>query len=227
LVFLQEYHDKFQTIPLFIYDLGLVVKELNIIRSKYPQTTIRTFNFANFPPYFNISVNAGEYAWKPLIVKEMLDTTTSAVLWLDSGDRIASRNDLENAFSRIEKYGHVTAVSSGTTKKWVYPATLEFLKEPGLDIRMSNAAIVGFDMRAYRMVVKPWAECALERSCIAPIGSNRGNHRQDQAVLTVLLYKDGRRYEATDGLWILDRFRDFELFGTPGGLGIKIHQDVT
>lgn len=32
-----------------------------------------------------------------------------------------------------------------------------------------------------------WAECAKHRECICPIGSTRGNHRQDQAALTLIL----------------------------------------
>jgi hypothetical protein len=43
----------------------------------------------------------------------------------------------------------------------------------------------------YEELARPWYECALTRQCIAPDGSNRRNHRQDQAALTVLAYLSG------------------------------------
>lgn len=38
----------------------------------------------------------------------------------------------------------------------------------------------------YKELVRPWYLCSLTRQCIAPDGSDRSNHRQDQAALTVL-----------------------------------------
>lgn len=225
--FLQNYRDRCRHIPLFTYDLGLTEEELTILRIDYPWTKVRSFNYSQFPSYFRIDVARGEYAWKPIIVKEMLDTTTSAVLWLDSGDRLTQTNTLQNAFSLIARDGHLTATSPGTTRTWVHPSTLAFLHASNLDILMCNAAIVGFDMRAYEQVVRPWAACALERSCIAPPGATRTNHRQDQAVLTVLLYQAGRQFGLNSGLWAFDLVYE-ELtrrFYTPGGLGIAIQQE--
>ena len=224
-LFLQDYHNKRQKIPLFTYDLGLTETQVAIVRADYPWTTLRTFNFSNFPVHVNIEVSVGEYAWKPIIIKEMLDSITSAVLWLDSGNHIASADTLENTFSQIERFGHVTTVTSGTTQKWVHPATLAFLHEPNLDIDMSNGAIVGFNMQAYEGVVRPWAECAQVRECIAPPGSSRVNHRQDQAVLTVLLYKTGRSFHTTSGMWISNMLCDRAILCTPGCLGIAIQRD--
>jgi hypothetical protein len=39
--------------------------------------------------------------------------------------------------------------------------------------------------------VNRWKECAVTKECIAPEGSNRKNHRQDQAVLSVLAHQSG------------------------------------
>ena len=43
----------------------------------------------------------------------------------------------------------------------------------------------------YRDVVLPWKACAVEKDCIAPAGSSRSNHRQDQAVLSYLVHRSG------------------------------------
>jgi Protein of unknown function (DUF1647) len=226
--FLQNYKANGQNIPLFIYDLGLSRTEVARVRTNFRWATLRTFNFSQYPPYFMLENDTrGEYAWKPIIVKEMLDTTTSAVLWLDSGNRLMSTSTLQYIFDLIERDGHVTATSPGTTQKWVHPATLAFLHEPNLNIGMCHAAIVGFDMRAYEKVVKPWAECALQRLCIAPPGATRKNHRQDQAVLTVLLHQAGRHFGADTGIWPVDYVYEYlmQALGRPSGLGIAPQQD--
>jgi hypothetical protein len=45
--------------------------------------------------------------------------------------------------------------------------------------------------RVLRDLVGPWRTCACARACIAPPGSNRDNHRQDQAALTYLANRAG------------------------------------
>ena len=56
-----------------------------------------------------------------------------------------------------------------------------------------NGAFLGFSGpgAAYDRVLVPWERCALDRDCIAPPGSDRSNHRQDQAVLSVLAHEFG------------------------------------
>ena len=62
---------------------------------------------------------------------------------------------------------------------------------------MCNGAIVGFqkDTPGYVQILVPWHKCASEKDCIAPQGpgarSDRGNHRQDQSILTMLSHKTG------------------------------------
>jgi hypothetical protein len=66
-----------------------------------------------------------------------------------------------------------------------------------LEKTMCNGALIGFDRDgpAYERVLVPWWECALDAACISPVygegrGSiaTRGNHRQDQAGLTMLAH---------------------------------------
>lgn len=55
---------------------------------------------------------------------------------------------------------------------------------------------VGFDTSqpAASALLDAWLDCALHLQCIAPVGSHRGNHRQDQAALSllVLLSREGQ-----------------------------------
>jgi hypothetical protein len=182
-------------IPVFLYDIGLTAKEATWLREQYPWAELRRFKFDAHPAYFDINIAMGEYAWKPVIIKEMLDTVANKVLWLDSGDRLTRPSDLQHTFDRIEQSGFVTTQTSGTTQKWVHPGMHAYLHSESMVQRtMCNGAIIGFDRThsdIYTSVVVPWASCALQRDCIAPQGSSRQNHRQDQAALTVILYQSG------------------------------------
>jgi len=42
----------------------------------------------------------------------------------------------------------------------------------------------------FEAISKRWLQCSLVRDCVCPVGSNRANHRQDQAALTLLAVMD-------------------------------------
>ena len=194
--FLQNFHkNNRESIPLVVYDLGLSSPSLTSIQQQYPWATIRRFDYASYPKFFDIDKAQGEYAWKPVIIKEMLDTTASVVLWLDSGDKLTHPDSLTNVLQSITRNGYFTTETSGTVANWVHPGMLRYLEYSDEQKPMCNGAIVGFNIDSphiYEEVVLPWARCALDRACIAPKGSSRANHRQDQSALTVLLHMTGR-----------------------------------
>jgi hypothetical protein len=76
-----------------------------------------------------------------------------------------------------------------------------------------NGACIAFDMRSTVGVqlVKEWADCAMVRECIAPEGSSRANHRQDQSLLTILAYRVGRSPEASNKYLGYEIQQDVEL----------------
>jgi hypothetical protein len=62
----------------------------------------------------------------------------------------------------------------------------------------ADATLVGFGIGSastadreavYQNIVLPWRACAMVNDCIAPRGSSRKNHRQDQAVLSYLVHR--------------------------------------
>ena len=133
-------------IPVFLYDIGLTAKEATWLREQYLWAELRRFKFDAHPDYFDVNIAMGEYAWKPVIIKEMLDTVANKVLWLDSGDRLTRPSDLQYTFDRIEQSGFVTTQTSGTTQKWVHPGMHAYLHSESMVQRtMCNGAIIGFD----------------------------------------------------------------------------------
>lgn len=196
---------------IFMYDLGLSDDNLQRLKAVHPRVVVHRFPFHDYPKFFEVF---GEYAWKPAIIETML-RQCKAVLWLDAGDRVNSRL-LPSIFAKIHRGGFISSQTSGTVKTWVHPETRRALATRKFVVSdhkpMCNGAIVGIDQyhhtRPMQRIVLPWLQCALNQSCIAPPGSSRGNHRQDQAVLTVIAHSVG--------------------FGSAcytGYHGIRIHQD--
>ncbi len=192
------------------YDLGLTSAEVDAL-PRWNRLTIRAFDYAGHPPHMNVQVNAGEYAWKPVIVAEVADAERQSpsprhVLWADAGSYFDA---LEPIAGAIDRSGGVwLRRSSGTVADWTHPGMFAFLGDDAsrfADRPNADATLVGLATghasaavrdAAYRDIIAPWAACARARDCIAPAGSSRRNHRQDQAVLTYLVHKAGHPFAA-------------------------------
>lgn len=172
-----------------VYDLGLT--EAKRRRLDAGGWEVHTFPFDDYPPHMNIRDGRGQYAWKPVIVAEVLRKTGGPVLWLDAGNLIQRR--LQKIRRVLQAEGFYSPTSPGTIAQWTHPKTLEHLgADPCLLGRPNrNGAIVAFEPARAGIAgfVERWKEGALDESCIAPAGSDRSNHRQDQAVLSVLAYQ--------------------------------------
>jgi hypothetical protein len=192
LFFIRQFRLFEPSTRLVIYDIGLTSCQVQHLRGINSPGEIRPFEFGKYPPFYDLEVNAGEYAWKPAIIAEML-VDNEAVLWLDAGNFLFST--LENVRARMHEHGFYSSTSAGTVADWVHPGTKSYLQiGSSLDQKQScNGAVVGFvkDSPAHEHVMLPWARCALVKECIAPAGSSRSNHRQDQAALTVIVHKSG------------------------------------
>ena len=177
-----------------VYDLGLEESENRALAER--AGAVRKFDFATQPPHVDIRVNRGEYAWKPIIVADALAELGGLVLWLDAGNLVFG--DLARVKSILVTHGVYTPLSGGTIGEWTHPDSLRYLGVTPdlLRKRNRNAAIVGFNAghRGAPELAELWKQCALAKPCIAPAGSDKSNHRQDQAVLSVLTYMLQRIY---------------------------------
>lgn len=180
---------------LIIYDLGLKQSELLFLRNNFSYD-IRNFDYSIYPSYVNININAGEYAWKPILINEVSEKYSNAVIvWMDSGNLI--QGDITDLVSTIKNNKIYTPVSSGMIKDWTHPKTLEYMKyDDSLKLRNRNGACIGFDCSTdwIKELIREWKTYSLIKDCIAPSGSSRKNHRQDQSLLTVLYYKYNKKY---------------------------------
>lgn len=178
---------------IIIFDLGLSRTEIEILERKFPELELRKFNYADYPSYFNIKINAGEYAWKPVIINDILNEFKTSVCWLDGGNKLTK--PLTSIRKILELYGFYSPFSKGTISEWTHPKTLEYMGSLNdkFIVRQQNlngaCVSANYNNIAVRNVIQKWSDCAKTKNCIAPKGSSRENHRQDQAVLSVLVYK--------------------------------------
>jgi hypothetical protein len=86
-------------------------------------------------------------------------------------------------------------------REWTHPLMFDYFNvdrnEYGDKVN-ADATLVGFAVGSgspvereavYQNIVLPWKACAEVKDCIAPRGSSRKNHRQDQAVLSFLVHR--------------------------------------
>lgn len=177
-------------IKCYFYDLGLNEESSLYIKNNY-NVIFRYFNYDLYPDYFNIGINAGEYAWKSTIIEEVAKENGGILIWMDAGTKII--NHLEPLINIIKVQDIYSAISSDNVQKWTHQSTLSYFNISDLEFlnkECRNASVMGFnlDIDNVRKLIQTNAKCAHIKECIAPEGSSRLNHRQDQAVFTILYY---------------------------------------
>lgn len=182
---------------IVFYDLGLDKQQVSELGIYYKDVLVVPFPYDEYPPHFDIQIDAGYWAWKPAIVQKLVEQyPKSIVLWLDGGNQLSG--DITPLLEIIRKRGVFSQRSSGTMQKWVHPKMYEYLDiDPKRYRKVGNCdgaivAIDGSNTNAKQNVLQPWLACAMIKACIAPEGSSRSNHRQDQAALTIFMRKDGQ-----------------------------------
>ena len=178
-----------------------------------------TFNFSSASEH--CALTRESYAWKTEIMGfEILDSVESRglspVLWLDAGNRLTA--PLGKILASARKNGVSAAHSSGYAMHWTHQLMLGFfearrwMRRGDLTPEHTPCAsgLIVFDRdnaRTISRIVRRWHACGEREACIAPLGSSRANHRQDQAALTLLFIAarvpKGCSYDSPLGLGIL------------------------
>ncbi|MEY4226009.1 MAG: hypothetical protein RL190_766 [Actinomycetota bacterium] len=204
------------TADFVAWDLGLELRQVERLKAAHPKVRIRPFPFAQEPQHMDVRHQAGHYAWKPVIIEhEAAGDPARLLLWLDAGDLVVGSLDVLARV--IARDGLYSPHSSGRIVDWTHPLMLERFNVSIAHRTAANLSggIVGADpaMAGVRDLLAAWARCARDAACIAPAGSDRSNHRQDQSSLSILARQAG---------FALDRpyHRSF------GWAGIAIHRDV-
>jgi hypothetical protein len=181
---------------VIIWDLGLTSEQLSFLKEYFTEFLTLRFEFNNYPSWMNIKVEAGHYAWKPLCIYETMQLygeRSDALVWLDAGNMLTRTPD--KLLEVVKNFSLYSPISDGNVAKWTHRKVLEYFKvEPDsaiLDAKNRNGAVLGFDVEigTIRDFLKSFRDFALDRDAIAPMGSGRHNHRQDQALFTIMYYR--------------------------------------
>jgi hypothetical protein len=179
-----------------VYDLGLSNRQKRKLKN-WPNIRYRRFDFNQYPSWVRITgvgnkgKASGCYAWKAIIIQQVLREFNGLLLWLDAGDLVLGRLTKLRRILRAE--GVYSPKSSGTISQWTHEGTLQYMGVPQsfLDRPNRNAAIVGLNANhsAARELATEWFRYSLQKKCIDPVGAFSSNHRYDQAILSILLYR--------------------------------------
>lgn len=188
-----------------IYDLGLTDEDVENIREANIWAKIKKYPYWLNPPFHNVKVEAGAYAWKPMCVyyetvQLELDDEPEFVFWSDAGCLL--RNGLQKEFQHGRKHGVYTSGTRGIIREYTHPVALEKIgataEEAAQDMRA--ATLIGFDTRRndVKRLIEMWVRCAQQKDIMNPEGARkhpekkgdkdpRLNHRHDQSALSCLL----------------------------------------
>ena len=194
-----------------VYDLGLSENQRTFLLSKFPTVELKRFHFEDYPPFFNIEVNSGEYAWKAIIVEKELNIKKTNLIWLDAGSFVYDGLWFYQIWTWL--VGLYSPFSAGTVRDWTHPLAIKRMnfKDELLTRRNISSGVVGISWKSKkaRTIINEWMINSLDKSIIAPEGSSRLNHRQDQSVLLLLFWS---------------QYKNIPFYGRH--YGVRVHADI-
>jgi len=194
---------------LIVYDLGWTIKQKQSLQKMYAhqypgQIVFKTFDFSVYPNWMHIQNEFGQFAWKSVILYEtMKHYTDTVIVWMDTKNLIL--NSLQRLEEFVKKHGVYSVTSPGIVADWIHPDTRKVMEIQNDDILLQkhnrNTDCIGVDTNhpyGSSMILEFYRHC-MNRNCIAPPESSRKNHRQDQAVFTILFYRIVKSYDHGTG----------------------------
>jgi len=133
------------------------------LAKRFKKVEFRKFDYSKYPAYFNIKANAGQYAWRPVIIADTMNEFKRPVIWMDAGTIIHSR--LEQTRNVIKACGFCLLSWLGarhSISRYVHPETRRYLGLPHkwLDWPEFRADFVGIDYAniKVRKMINRWKE---------------------------------------------------------------------
>jgi hypothetical protein len=191
---------------LIIYDLGINNNNLTSIHElnkQYP-FTFKKFIYDNYPEHVDVNKYFGlfcSYAFKPIILyneANNMSNNDKYLIWMDSANRF-NKTSIELICNSITQYGIYSPISTQAN-------TIESIElnhkncvkyfnitenEHIYSLSSVTAGLVGIDYKSPSgySILNDWYKASLDKNIICPDGSSRNNHRQDQTILSILMYQ--------------------------------------
>ena len=203
---------------VFVFNLGLLEAEAKELKQLFPDINLLSFNFKNLPEFLQMGKNAGNYGWKPLIINEVAKNAKGILIWSDAGN--VFQPDISAALGLVIRDKVFAGQSSGTIGEYTHSSLVSFFRLTSSEVGRPqvSAAYCYLLLRdpRVRSLIREWASLAQSQEMLAPIGSSRLNHRQDQTLLSLLLLRRFGKF----GRRNLRRSRSVNL------AGVLTHQDL-
>ena len=213
----------FPGIRVFFYDLGLTRSQVRFILKNLPFVQYRMFDFNEYPSHVGNLIN---YAWKPLIIQEILGEFDGA-MWFDSSIKF-KRNNTHEVLQRLARqrsgFSFFVGITGHSIVAATHPGMMEYIpiktNDAVKDMFEANSMIVINTPEVQKHIMKWLAICSLEEDCIAPVGSELycgfnfpkdkfgGCHRYDQSLVNILVsnvYSSDRNRYVFEGFAEVDR----------------------
>ena len=116
-----KYHKNDPNYVIVVYNLGIeesLWERLINLFGRYSNFVVEVFNYGLYPDYVNININAGEYAWKPIVIYDVFNKYKDVMLWMDAGNIIINKLDKINEL--IKKDNIYSGYSVGNIKQWTH-----------------------------------------------------------------------------------------------------------
>jgi hypothetical protein len=169
-----------------VFDLGLKPSQRGMLAADFPWCEWRSLDFGTLPAH--VVPARGSYAWKPLVVHATAAEFGGLVLWLDSA--CLFQDSLDEFLAALLQHGVYTLEGQSSLGEHCAPTIREILGAPPemLDKAERVSGIVGIDTSksVARELLQEWRDHALDPRYWQPVSAQ---HKPDQAVLSVLIYR--------------------------------------
>ncbi len=139
---------------------------------------MRTFDFNYYSKVSSHIKDLKKYAWKPIIIQEVLQEFKT-VLYVDSSIKFIS-NNISSVLCTIKDIGSMArqligfklpCFTDSKMFKWFKESTNDYEKIDSIE-----ASLTYFENNFItEMIMKAWVTCALDENCMAPKGSRLRN----------------------------------------------------
>ena len=196
-----DFRKSFPGKKYFFYDLGLSDEQIKEVKNM-PDLVYRKFDYSAYPEHVR---NLHNYAWKPLIIQEML-SEFDGTMYFDSSIRFLG-NLTNNVIELMSRHNTGAVFYLDSTHHSIvaatHPGMLEYfpmVKEGAVKDMLQGGAVVYINKDEVQRHIMKWVViCALKNDCIAPPGSKLfcgfhfprdsfgGCHRYDQSLQSILV----------------------------------------
>ena len=189
-----SYHraKEYKNSTVIFYDLGLAPEQADEIQNRkkkiFEYVDYRVFPFEQYPEF--VKPNYMTWAWKPIIIDQVLHEKKGNIFWMDSANQILK--NLKPLWNVIKETGsYIPLCGTGWLDEYTMQQTLNGVEVPENQYhsrnRAGNTCAFSHENEQVMKLVKEWKELCLIKDFVIPEGANRSNHRGDQSILSSLL----------------------------------------